>query len=182
METYQNQLNKKPKLCLSAFMYEYTFIIFKTSWRKRNDRRVTEALLTAYLAISARMHMIISLKIIILRILLFGILQIFSSFPLLLIPFFCRCILSADSQPDSEILCPVSLTLLVQRNLAATWYHKAPTIGIKGDLKPMQVTSWHVRAMLKVILTFGVVFILVTGLCNLVEICNVKTCSWLSCL
>ncbi|XP_040536540.1 vacuolar protein sorting-associated protein 13C isoform X2 [Gallus gallus] len=50
-----------------------------------------------------------------------------------------RCILSADSQPDSEILCPVSLTLLVQRNLAATWYHKAPTIGIKGDLKPMQI-------------------------------------------
>ncbi|XP_065589593.1 intermembrane lipid transfer protein VPS13C [Cyrtonyx montezumae] len=50
-----------------------------------------------------------------------------------------RCILSADSQPDSEILCPVSLTLLVQRNLAATWYHEAPTIGIKGDLKPMQI-------------------------------------------
>ncbi|OXB82051.1 UNVERIFIED_CONTAM: hypothetical protein H355_004134 [Colinus virginianus] len=50
-----------------------------------------------------------------------------------------RCILSTDSQPDSEILCPVSLTLLVQRNLAATWYHEAPTIGIKGDLKPMQI-------------------------------------------
>uniref|UniRef100_A0A672USM2 Vacuolar protein sorting 13 homolog C n=1 Tax=Strigops habroptila TaxID=2489341 RepID=A0A672USM2_STRHB len=44
-----------------------------------------------------------------------------------------------NSQPDSEILRPVSLTLLVQRNLAATWYHKAPTIGIKGDLKPMQI-------------------------------------------
>uniref|UniRef100_A0A663E1W2 Vacuolar protein sorting 13 homolog C n=1 Tax=Aquila chrysaetos chrysaetos TaxID=223781 RepID=A0A663E1W2_AQUCH len=43
------------------------------------------------------------------------------------------------SQPDSEILHPVSLTLLVQRNLAATWYHKTPTIGIKGDLKPMQI-------------------------------------------
>uniref|UniRef100_A0A672UQW1 Vacuolar protein sorting 13 homolog C n=1 Tax=Strigops habroptila TaxID=2489341 RepID=A0A672UQW1_STRHB len=50
-----------------------------------------------------------------------------------------RCIISTDSQPDSEILRPVSLTLLVQRNLAATWYHKAPTIGIKGDLKPMQI-------------------------------------------
>uniref|UniRef100_A0A8B9G2X3 Vacuolar protein sorting 13 homolog C n=1 Tax=Amazona collaria TaxID=241587 RepID=A0A8B9G2X3_9PSIT len=44
-----------------------------------------------------------------------------------------------NSQPDSEILRPVSLTLLVQRNLAATWYHEAPTIGIKGDLKPMQI-------------------------------------------
>uniref|UniRef100_A0A663ML93 Vacuolar protein sorting 13 homolog C n=1 Tax=Athene cunicularia TaxID=194338 RepID=A0A663ML93_ATHCN len=44
-----------------------------------------------------------------------------------------------NSQPDSEILHPVSLTLLVQRNLAATWYHKTPTIGIKGDLKPMQI-------------------------------------------
>uniref|UniRef100_A0A8C3EP99 Vacuolar protein sorting 13 homolog C n=1 Tax=Corvus moneduloides TaxID=1196302 RepID=A0A8C3EP99_CORMO len=50
-----------------------------------------------------------------------------------------RCIISTDSQPDSEILCPVSLTLLVQRNLAAAWYHKSPTIGIKGDLKPMQI-------------------------------------------
>ncbi|XP_010080144.1 PREDICTED: vacuolar protein sorting-associated protein 13C, partial [Pterocles gutturalis] len=50
-----------------------------------------------------------------------------------------RCIMSRDSQPDSEILHPVSLTLLVQRNLAATWYHKTPTIGIKGDLKPMQI-------------------------------------------
>uniref|UniRef100_A0A8C3KV56 Vacuolar protein sorting 13 homolog C n=1 Tax=Chrysolophus pictus TaxID=9089 RepID=A0A8C3KV56_CHRPC len=60
-----------------------------------------------------------------------------------------RCILSAGSQPDSEILCPLSLTLLVQRNLAATWYHETPAIGIKGDLKPMQVTSWHVRTMPK---------------------------------
>ncbi|NXQ30935.1 VP13C protein, partial [Alaudala cheleensis] len=50
-----------------------------------------------------------------------------------------RCIMSTDSQPDSEILCPVSLTLRVQRNLAAAWYHKTPTIGIKGDLKPMQI-------------------------------------------
>ncbi|NWW74640.1 VP13C protein, partial [Climacteris rufus] len=50
-----------------------------------------------------------------------------------------RCIISTDSQPDSEILRPVSLTLLVQRNLAATWYHKFPAIGIKGDLKPMQI-------------------------------------------
>uniref|UniRef100_A0A8B9UJI6 Vacuolar protein sorting 13 homolog C n=1 Tax=Anas zonorhyncha TaxID=75864 RepID=A0A8B9UJI6_9AVES len=49
------------------------------------------------------------------------------------------CILFTDSQTDSEILCPVSLTLLVQRNLAATWYHKTPTIGVKGDLKPMQI-------------------------------------------
>ncbi|XP_032846095.2 vacuolar protein sorting-associated protein 13C isoform X3 [Tyto alba] len=50
-----------------------------------------------------------------------------------------RCVIHTDSQPDSEILRPVSLTLLVQRNLAATWYHKTPTICIKGDLKPMQI-------------------------------------------
>ncbi|XP_064373577.1 intermembrane lipid transfer protein VPS13C isoform X2 [Dromaius novaehollandiae] len=50
-----------------------------------------------------------------------------------------RCIISADSQPDTKILHPVSLTLLVQRNLSATWYHKTPAIGIKGDLKPMQI-------------------------------------------
>ncbi|XP_068814299.1 intermembrane lipid transfer protein VPS13C isoform X2 [Struthio camelus] len=50
-----------------------------------------------------------------------------------------RCTISADSQPDTEILRPVSLALLVQRNLSATWYHKFPAIGIKGDLKPMQI-------------------------------------------
>ncbi|XP_008938924.1 PREDICTED: vacuolar protein sorting-associated protein 13C, partial [Merops nubicus] len=50
-----------------------------------------------------------------------------------------RCIISTDSQPDSEILHPVSLTLLVHRNLAAAWYHETPAIGIKGDLKPMQI-------------------------------------------
>jgi len=63
---------------------------------------------------------------------------------------FCRCIISTDSQPDSEILRPVSLTLLVQRNLAAAWYRKTPTISIKGDLKPMQVISWQIRATSKV--------------------------------
>lgn len=90
--------------------------------------------------------------------LLFGILQILNIFSAYAI--FCRCILPADSQPDSEILCPVSLTLLVQRNLAATWYHKTPAIGIKGDLKPMQVTSWRVRAVPKVILLEWYLFLL----------------------
>lgn len=70
-----------------------------------------------------------------------GLLQLVNIFPLLLALSFFRCIISTDSQPDSEILRPVSLTLLVQRNLAAAWYHKCPTIGIKGDLKPMQVIN-----------------------------------------
>ncbi|XP_006275410.2 intermembrane lipid transfer protein VPS13C isoform X1 [Alligator mississippiensis] len=43
------------------------------------------------------------------------------------------------SQPDIEILQPVNLVLSVQRNLAATWYHQIPAIGIKGDLKPMEI-------------------------------------------
>uniref|UniRef100_A0A8C3T172 Vacuolar protein sorting 13 homolog C n=1 Tax=Chelydra serpentina TaxID=8475 RepID=A0A8C3T172_CHESE len=38
-----------------------------------------------------------------------------------------------------EILQPVNLVLSVQRNLAAAWYHDIPAIGIKGDLKPMQI-------------------------------------------
>uniref|UniRef100_A0A8C0J913 Vacuolar protein sorting 13 homolog C n=1 Tax=Chelonoidis abingdonii TaxID=106734 RepID=A0A8C0J913_CHEAB len=42
-------------------------------------------------------------------------------------------------QPDVEILQPVNLVLSVQRNLAAAWYHEIPAIGIKGDLKPMQI-------------------------------------------
>uniref|UniRef100_A0A669P889 Vacuolar protein sorting 13 homolog C n=1 Tax=Phasianus colchicus TaxID=9054 RepID=A0A669P889_PHACC len=65
-----------------------------------------------------------------------------------------RCVLSADSQPDSEILCPLSLTLLVQRNLAATWYHKTPAIGIKGDLKPMQIalTQGDLAVVMKILL------------------------------
>lgn len=47
------------------------------------------------------------------------------------------------SQPDIEILQPVNLVLSVQRNLAATWYHQIPAIGIKGDLKPMEVTLYQ---------------------------------------
>lgn len=58
----------------------------------------------------------------------------------------------------------MSLTLLVQRNLAATWYHKTPTIGVKGDLKPMQVISWQIRARMKVIIILGIVFSLLTKL------------------
>uniref|UniRef100_A0A8C8RP73 Vacuolar protein sorting-associated protein 13C n=1 Tax=Pelusios castaneus TaxID=367368 RepID=A0A8C8RP73_9SAUR len=50
-----------------------------------------------------------------------------------------RSIISTASQPDVEILQPVNLVLSVQRNLAADWYHDIPAIGIKGDLKPMQI-------------------------------------------
>uniref|UniRef100_A0A8C3HXX4 Vacuolar protein sorting 13 homolog C n=1 Tax=Chrysemys picta bellii TaxID=8478 RepID=A0A8C3HXX4_CHRPI len=48
-------------------------------------------------------------------------------------------IIPTTSQPDVEILQPVNLVLSVQRNLAAAWYHDIPAIGIKGDLKPMQI-------------------------------------------
>uniref|UniRef100_A0A8C3HY10 Vacuolar protein sorting 13 homolog C n=1 Tax=Chrysemys picta bellii TaxID=8478 RepID=A0A8C3HY10_CHRPI len=50
-----------------------------------------------------------------------------------------RSIIPTTSQPDVEILQPVNLVLSVQRNLAAAWYHDIPAIGIKGDLKPMQI-------------------------------------------
>lgn len=52
-----------------------------------------------------------------------------------------RSIIPTTSQPDVEILQPVNLVLSVQRNLSAAWYHDIPAIGIKGDLKPMQVMS-----------------------------------------
>uniref|UniRef100_A0A8C4YCP0 Vacuolar protein sorting 13 homolog C n=1 Tax=Gopherus evgoodei TaxID=1825980 RepID=A0A8C4YCP0_9SAUR len=48
-------------------------------------------------------------------------------------------IIPITCQPDVEILQPVNLVLSVQRNLAAAWYHEIPAIGIKGDLKPMQI-------------------------------------------
>uniref|UniRef100_A0A674KGT5 Vacuolar protein sorting 13 homolog C n=1 Tax=Terrapene triunguis TaxID=2587831 RepID=A0A674KGT5_9SAUR len=48
-------------------------------------------------------------------------------------------IIPTTFQPDVEILQPVNLVLSVQRNLAAAWYRDIPAIGIKGDLKPMQI-------------------------------------------
>lgn len=60
----------------------------------------------------------------------------------------------------------MSLTLLVQRNLAASWYHEAPTIGIKGDLKPMQVIPWQSRGASKVTCILRIVFSLVKELVN----------------
>lgn len=107
---------------------------------------------------------------------LFGILQLANNFLLLLPLSFFRCIISTDSQPDSEILCPVSLTLLVQRNLAAAWYHKSPTIGIKGDLKPMQVISWLIRAILNVTHILRVVLILVKELVNAFQFVSFTAC------
>uniref|UniRef100_A0A674KAL2 Vacuolar protein sorting 13 homolog C n=1 Tax=Terrapene triunguis TaxID=2587831 RepID=A0A674KAL2_9SAUR len=50
-----------------------------------------------------------------------------------------RSIIPTTFQPDVEILQPVNLVLSVQRNLAAAWYRDIPAIGIKGDLKPMQI-------------------------------------------
>lgn len=44
----------------------------------------------------------------------------------------------------SEILLlqPVNLEVVVERNLAATWYHEIPDIKIRGSLKPLHVSTF----------------------------------------
>ncbi|XP_030044282.1 intermembrane lipid transfer protein VPS13C [Microcaecilia unicolor] len=43
------------------------------------------------------------------------------------------------SKPDIQILHPINLNLAVNRNLAASWYHKIPMIEVKGHLDTMNV-------------------------------------------
>ncbi|KAE8617181.1 hypothetical protein XENTR_v10009002 [Xenopus tropicalis] len=42
-------------------------------------------------------------------------------------------------QPDVEILHPININLSINRNLAATWYHKIPVLEVKGHLNTMNV-------------------------------------------
>uniref|UniRef100_A0A8C9AEJ4 Vacuolar protein sorting 13 homolog C n=1 Tax=Prolemur simus TaxID=1328070 RepID=A0A8C9AEJ4_PROSS len=44
------------------------------------------------------------------------------------------------SHPDIQMLHPINLEFFVNRNLAASWYHKVPVIEIKGHLDSMNVT------------------------------------------
>ncbi|XP_067829405.1 intermembrane lipid transfer protein VPS13C isoform X2 [Heptranchias perlo] len=46
---------------------------------------------------------------------------------------------TSSSQPDIQMLQPINLQLTVQRNLAAAWYHKIPSVEIKGHLKTMNI-------------------------------------------
>ncbi|XP_062927043.1 intermembrane lipid transfer protein VPS13C isoform X1 [Mobula hypostoma] len=46
---------------------------------------------------------------------------------------------TSPSQADVEILQPINLQLVVQRNLAADWYHNIPSVEIKGGLKTVHV-------------------------------------------
>ncbi|XP_058914527.1 intermembrane lipid transfer protein VPS13C isoform X3 [Kogia breviceps] len=41
--------------------------------------------------------------------------------------------------PDIQLLHPINLELSVNRNLAASWYHKVPVVEIKGHLESMNV-------------------------------------------
>ncbi|XP_072472489.1 intermembrane lipid transfer protein VPS13C isoform X1 [Notamacropus eugenii] len=43
------------------------------------------------------------------------------------------------SQPDIQLLHPINLNILVNRNLAAAWYHKIPIMEITGHLDTMNV-------------------------------------------
>uniref|UniRef100_A0A452VIU2 Vacuolar protein sorting 13 homolog C n=1 Tax=Ursus maritimus TaxID=29073 RepID=A0A452VIU2_URSMA len=43
------------------------------------------------------------------------------------------------SHPDIQLLHPVNLEFSVNRNLAASWYHKVPVVEIKGHLESMNV-------------------------------------------
>ncbi|XP_040825491.1 vacuolar protein sorting-associated protein 13C isoform X2 [Ochotona curzoniae] len=44
------------------------------------------------------------------------------------------------SHPDIQLLHPINLELFVNRNLAASWYHKVPVMEIKGHLDSMNVS------------------------------------------
>ncbi|XP_008588038.1 PREDICTED: vacuolar protein sorting-associated protein 13C-like, partial [Galeopterus variegatus] len=44
------------------------------------------------------------------------------------------------SHPDIQLLHPINLELFVNRNLAASWYHKMPIVEIKGHLDSMNVS------------------------------------------
>ncbi|XP_062947628.1 intermembrane lipid transfer protein VPS13C isoform X2 [Cynocephalus volans] len=44
------------------------------------------------------------------------------------------------SHPDIQLLYPINLELFVNRNLAASWYHKVPIVEIKGHLDSMNVS------------------------------------------
>ncbi|XP_032273583.1 vacuolar protein sorting-associated protein 13C isoform X3 [Phoca vitulina] len=43
------------------------------------------------------------------------------------------------SHPDIQLLHPINLEFSVNRNLAASWYHKVPVVEIKGHLESMNV-------------------------------------------
>uniref|UniRef100_A0A8C6BAR6 Vacuolar protein sorting 13 homolog C n=1 Tax=Monodon monoceros TaxID=40151 RepID=A0A8C6BAR6_MONMO len=43
------------------------------------------------------------------------------------------------SHPDIQLLHPINLEFYVNRNLAASWYHKVPVVEIKGHLESMNV-------------------------------------------
>ncbi|VFV25882.1 vacuolar protein sorting-associated [Lynx pardinus] len=43
------------------------------------------------------------------------------------------------SHPDVQLLHPINLEFFVNRNLAASWYHKVPVVEIKGHLESMNV-------------------------------------------
>nr|XP_020640413.1 vacuolar protein sorting-associated protein 13C isoform X1 [Pogona vitticeps] len=57
------------------------------------------------------------------------------------------------SQPDVQILHPININLSVNRNLAASWYHKIPVLEIQGHLDTMNVILSQVdlSVLLKVV-------------------------------
>ncbi|XP_037689727.1 vacuolar protein sorting-associated protein 13C isoform X2 [Choloepus didactylus] len=52
-----------------------------------------------------------------------------------------RTVIQPDiSHPDVQLLHPINLDFSVNRNLAASWYHKVPVVEIKGHLDSMNVS------------------------------------------
>lgn len=55
--------------------------------------------------------------------------------------FFIRTVIQPGiSHPDIQLLHPINLEFSVNRNLAASWYHKVPVVEIKGHLESMNVS------------------------------------------
>ncbi|XP_073508834.1 intermembrane lipid transfer protein VPS13C isoform X3 [Phyllobates terribilis] len=46
---------------------------------------------------------------------------------------------TSSVQSDEQILQPINLSLSVNRNLAATWYHEIPTLEVNGHLNTMEL-------------------------------------------
>ncbi|KAM4036143.1 intermembrane lipid transfer protein VPS13C isoform 3-T3 [Anomaloglossus baeobatrachus] len=46
---------------------------------------------------------------------------------------------SSTAQSDEQILQPINLSLSVNRNLAATWYHEIPVLEVNGHLNTMEL-------------------------------------------
>lgn len=59
------------------------------------------------------------------------------------------CYEQGSLQTEVQLLQPLNLEVAVERNLAAAWYNEVPDIEISGRLKPMNVSIYFWKQLLK---------------------------------